>query len=132
MEMKLNKLDELKGKNPFVVPQGYMEGLTEQIMAGIPEETRVDTKIVSMRNRIRPWLYVAAAFAGLLILIRVFVIPVSGDTDQLNNESSDLQALVSGDFLQDISDDDWEYLEFIENQCLDREFAEEIDNMDYR
>ena len=131
MEMKLNKLDELKGKNPFVVPQGYMEGLTEQIMARIPKETHIDTKIVSMRNRIRPWLYIAAAFAGLLIFLKVFINPVSSDTDQSNNASSDLQALVSGDILQNISDDDWEYLEFIENQCLDRDFAEEIDNMDY-
>ena len=131
METKLNKLDELKGKNPFVVPQGYMEGLTEQIMAGIPEVTHVDTKIVSMRDRIRPWLYIAAAFAGLLIFFKVFINPVSSDTNQSNNASSDLQALVSGDILQNISDDDWEYLEFIENQYLDREFAEEIDNMDY-
>ena len=131
METKLNKLDELKGKNPFVVPQGYMEGLTEQIMAGIPEVTHV-TKIVTMRDRIRPWLYIAAAIAGLLIFLKVFINPVSGDTNQSNNASSDLQALVSGDILQNISDDDWEYLEFIENQYLDREFAEAFDYLAYR
>jgi len=131
METKLNKLDELKGKNPFKVPIGYKEGLTEQIMAGIPEGSFIEHKVVSMRDRIRPWLYLAAVFAGLLIFFRVFVTPVSQDTDQADNASFDLQAFVSGDFFQDITDDDLDYLEFIENQYLDREFAEEIDNMDY-
>ena len=94
MEMKPNKPDELKGRNPFKVPQGYMEGLTEQIMAGIPDVLPVETKVVSMRNRIRPWLYVAAAFAGLLICLKVFVNPVFQDTEQQDSDSSHLQALV--------------------------------------
>ena len=131
METKLNRLDELKGKNPFKVPKGYMESLSEQIMEGIPEVMHIETKVVSMRDRIRPWLYLAGVFAGLLILFRVFINPVSQDTDQQDNASSSLQALVSGDLLQIVSDDDLDYLEFIENQYLDREFAEEIDNMDY-
>jgi hypothetical protein len=131
MEMKPNKLDELKGRNPFKVPQGYMEGLTEQIMAGIPKVTPVEAKVISMRDRIRPWLYVAAVFAGLLIAFKVFIYPVSQDTAQQNNVSSNLQAVIMSDILQDITDDDLEYLEFIEDQYLDRELAEEIDNMDY-
>ena len=128
---ELNKLGEIKGKNPFKVPKGYMEGLTEQIMAGIPEITHMETKVVSLRERIRPWLYLAAVFAGLLIFLKVFINPVSRDTDQSDNVSSYLQAFVSDDFLQDMSDYDLEYLEFIENQYLYREFVEEIDNMDY-
>ena len=131
MEMKPNKPDELKGRNPFKVPQGYMEGLTAQIMAGIPEVSPVEAKVVSMRSRIRPWLYVAAVFAGLLIAFKVFIYPVSQDTAQQNNVSSNLQAVIMSDILQDITDDDLEYLEFIEDQYLDRELAEEIDNMDY-
>ena len=126
----MNKLDELKGKNPFKVPDGYMEGLKEQIMAGIPEITHA-SKVVSLRDRIRPWLYLAAAFAGLLIVFKVFINPVSRDTDQSGSASSSLQAFVSDDFLSFISEDDLEYLEYIESQCIDREFAEEIDNMDY-
>ena len=132
--MKPNSLDELKGQNPFKVPRGYMEDLTEQIMAGIPEDvyvSRFETKVISLRDRIRPWLYLAGVCAGLLILLQVFLNPVSHDTDQQDNTSSYLQAFVLGDFLQDITDDDWDYLEFLENQCLDRDFAEEIDNMIY-
>jgi len=130
MEIKPDRLDELKGKNPFKIPKGYIDGLTEQIMAAIPEVPHVETKVISMRDRVRPWLYLAAVFAGLLLFFKVFITPVSQDPLQLDNATSSLQAFILGDFLQDISDDDLDYLEFIENQYLDREFAEEIDNMD--
>jgi len=33
MKKEENNLDRLKGTNPFTVPEGYMEGLTERIMS---------------------------------------------------------------------------------------------------
>ena len=130
--MKQKKLNELLEKNPFKIPEGYFEGLTEQIMARIPAETYRETKVISLHDRIRPWLYMAGAIAGLLIIFRVFINPVATqDTEQSDEASSYLQALVFEDLFQGISDDDLDYLEFIENQYLSREFAEEIDNMDY-
>lgn len=37
MKTEQNNLDRLKGKNPFTVPEGYMEGLTANIMSQLPE-----------------------------------------------------------------------------------------------
>jgi len=128
MEMKQNKLDELKGKNPFKLPEGYMEGLTEQIMARIPETSRQEPKVVSLLERIRPWLYMAGVFAGLLVFFRLFLSPVSQETNAHNSELY-VQAIVSGEILQVISEEDMEYLEFMENQSLDRLFVEEIDGL---
>jgi len=124
--MNQNKLDELKGKNPFKLPDGYFEGLTGQIMAQIPETSPKETKVVSLYVRMRPWLYLAAVFAGLLIVLRVFMSPVSQETDD-RGEALYLQALVTGEMLQVISEEDIEYLEFLENHYLDRLFVEEID-----
>lgn len=124
MEIKQNKLDELKGKNPFKLQDGYFEGLTEQIMARIPDASHKETKVVSLSDRIRPWLYLAAVFAGLLVLLRVFISPVSQGADDWDDT---LYSLVTGEELQIISEDDMEYLEFMENQYLNRIFAEEID-----
>ena len=130
MEAKHSILDELKGKNPFKLPDRYMEGLTAQIMASIPEETYT-AKVVSLRDRIRPWLYLAGVLAGLLIFARVFISPVLREANQSNEASSYLQALVSGEIALTISEDDLDYLEYIENQYLDRDFAEEIDYMEH-
>ena len=126
MEMKQNKLDDLKGKNPFKIPEGYFEGLTDQIMAQILEVSQREPKVVSLRDRLRPWLYLAAVFAGLFIFLRVLMSPFWHKTDT-RDDVLYLQALVTGEELQVISDEDLEYLEFLENQYFDRIYAEEID-----
>jgi hypothetical protein len=131
MEVKQNILDELKGKNPFILPEGYMEGLTEQIMGKIPEVTYRETKVISLYDRIRPWLYVASVFLGLLILFRVFIYPTAQNKEPQKETSSYLQAFIYEDLLQIISDDDLDFLEYMESQHINRKFAEEIDNMDY-
>ena len=128
MEMKQNILDELKGKNPFKVPDGYFEGLTEQIMAQIPEVSLKETKVISLLDRVRPWLYLAGAVAGLLLIFRVFFSPVWQKTDDQHSELY-MQAFVSGEMVQVISEEDMDYLEFVANQNLDRLFAEEMDGL---
>ena len=66
MEANKNNLDQLKEKNPFKVPEGYFEHLSVQIMDQLPEkEPVVVAKQISLMDRVRPWLYMAAVFAGL-------------------------------------------------------------------
>ena len=65
MKKEENNLDRLKGTNPFTVPEGYMEGLTERIMSQLPEKPEERAKRISLMDRVRPWLYMAAVFAGL-------------------------------------------------------------------
>ena len=65
MKKEENNLDRLKGTNPFTVPEGYMEGLTERIMSQLPEKQEERAKRISLMDRVRPWLYMAAVFAGL-------------------------------------------------------------------
>ncbi len=69
MKKEENNLDRLKGTNPFTVPEGYMEGLTERIMSQLPEKQEERAKRISLMDRVRPWLYMAAVFAGLGFLI---------------------------------------------------------------
>ena len=72
MKTEQNNLDRLKGKNPFTVPEGYMEGLTANIMSQLPErEPEEEVKKVSLMDRVRPWLYMAAVFAGLGLFFKV-------------------------------------------------------------
>jgi hypothetical protein len=77
MSNKINQLDKLKTKNPFKVPDGYFESLTAQIMSQLPEKTDEETKIVSLWDRIKPCLYMAAMFIGIALMIKIFVTPVS-------------------------------------------------------
>lgn len=69
------KFDEREPHRPFTVPEGYFDNLTQNIMAALPEQEPVySTKItVTPWMRIRPYLYAAAAFAGIFFCIKAAV-----------------------------------------------------------
>lgn len=130
MKTEQNNLDQLKGKNPFTVPSGYMEGLTANIMSQLPEKPREEeVKKISFMERARPWLYMAAVFAGMGLFIRLLVgsdIRKEDGLDQLivkTEVSSNVAPVVQ------VSDDE-EYLDYLENQYVGNILAEEIDKFE--
>ena len=70
-----DKIVKMAGREtPFRVPDGYFENLTERIMDGLPEvEKKPAMKPVriSMWDRVKPWVYMAAMFVGAALIIRV-------------------------------------------------------------
>ena len=125
MNIEQNNLDRLKGKNPFSVPEGYMEGLTANIMSQLPERSpEKEAKKVSMMDRVRPWLYMAAVFAGLGLFFRVLVGPADkvAKTDSLLVKTDVSPASVTA--LQTAEDED--YLEYLEDQYAGYLLADEM------
>mgnify|MGYP004623115745 FL=1 len=132
--MKNSKLDDLKGKQPFRVPEGYMAGLTNQIMDRLPELPKEEEpQSVSLMDRIRPWLYLAAVFIGMGLFFRVIV-----DADKSVNQASVDSLLVQSEVSEaaveaidaDISADDADYLEYIEDQYNDYLFQESLTDLE--
>lgn len=127
MEKEQNNLDRLKGKNPFMVPNGYMEDLTANIMSQLPDKPRVEeAKKISMMDRVRPWLYMAAVFAGLGLFFKG-IVSLEGEKSQSDtllvqssNEVLDTKAAM-------LEEED-EYLEYLEAQYTDYLLAEELGN----
>ena len=117
MDKKTYNLDSLRGKQPFSVPKGYMDGLTDRIMNQIPEKRpqAEEPLVISWADRVRPWLYLAAVFAGLGIFFKTIV----GVMPQTENEEDSLlvqseRPLVSPDEIEAEQEEDLEYLEYIE------------------
>lgn len=126
MEKEQNNLDRFKGKNPFTVPDGYMEDLTANIMSRLPEKPQVEIKKISMMDRVRPWLYMAAVFAGLGLFFKA-IVGIGGDqsqTDTLLVQSEGTSATISA--IQEAENE--EYLEYLEAQYTDYLLAEELGN----
>ncbi len=125
MRKEDNSLERLKGINPFTVPDGYMEGFTERIMSQLPEKPAEGREPVTLMDRIRPWLYMAAMFAGLGLFFKAIV-----GSDGLGGDASDSLLVrtelpaASMEAIQ--SEEDEEYLEYIETQyaqyLLDEEY----------
>ena len=133
--MKNSKLDDLKGKQPFRVPEGYMAGLTNQIMDRLPELPKEEEpQSVSLMDRIRPWLYLAAVFIGMGLFFRIIV-----DADKSVNQASvDDSLLVQSEVSEaaieaidaDMSADDADYLEYIEDQYNDYLLQESLTDLE--
>ncbi|MDR3253195.1 MAG: hypothetical protein LBT35_06520 [Tannerella sp.] len=72
MRIENSNLEKFKDRNPFRVPDGYFENFTAKMMSSLPEKPVPEKVVViSMYDRIKPWLYMAAAFAGLMVLFSV-------------------------------------------------------------
>ena len=119
MNKKENTLDRLKGKQPFRVPDGYMEGLTNRIMESLPEPPVMEAESVSLVERIRPWLYLAAVFAGMGLFFKAIIGVDSAregtlsDTLLVRSEvpSASLEAIES-----EAAQEEADYLEYIEER----------------
>ncbi|MDR1407406.1 MAG: hypothetical protein LBJ23_05090 [Tannerella sp.] len=126
MEAKQSKLEKLKGQNPFRVPEGYMEALTSQIMSRIPDnEPQKETKVISLGERLRPLLYLAAVFIGLIFLFKVFINPATPKDDALQNGSAQMQASDA----ETVADDE-EFLEYMQQHYYSDLLAESLENID--
>ena len=117
MDKKTYNLDNLRGKQPSSVPKAYMDGLTDRIMNQIPEKRpqAEEPLVISWADRVRPWLYLAAVFAGLGIFFKTIV----GVMPQTENKGDSLlvqseRPLVSPDEIEAEQEEDLEYLEYIE------------------
>ena len=129
MDKKTYNLDNLRGKQPFSVPKGYMDGLTDRIMNQIPEKRpqAEEPLVISWADRVRPWLYLAAVFAGLGIFFKTIV----GIMPQTENAEDSLlvqseRPLVSPDEIEAEQEEDLEYLEYIEMKYSADLLANEI------
>ena len=117
--IKENRLDHLKGKQPFRMPDGYMEGLTNRIMESLPEPPVMEAESVSLVERIRPWLYLAAVFAGMGLFFKAIIGVDSAREDTLSDTllvrsevpSASLEAIES-----EAAQEEADYLEYIEER----------------
>ena len=87
MKEEDNILKKVGKENVFRVPDGYFENLTSEVMSRLPEK---ETPAIIKREptkweRIKPWVYMTAMFAGAALIIRV----ASTDRTPVNNRSGD-------------------------------------------
>ncbi|GHT25013.1 hypothetical protein AGMMS4957_19030 [Bacteroidia bacterium] len=69
----MTDMKDIDEKNPFTVPEGYFDGLTAQIMAQLPAR-QVDVAVRrTLWQHMEPYMYMAAMFAGISLIINVFV-----------------------------------------------------------
>ncbi len=102
-----------------------MEGLTERVMSRLPEKPqRMEAKKVTMTDRVRPWLYMAAVFAGMGLFFKAIVGIGGGKSaaDTLIVQSATVSETKAA--IREAENE--EYLEYIEAQFTDCLLSEEL------
>jgi hypothetical protein len=73
MDKKRILLEDIPKVELFKTPKGYFENFTNGIMAQLPDAIQGNSKSVNLWQRVRPWVYMAAMFAGIALMIQLFV-----------------------------------------------------------
>ena len=67
-------LQKIGKKNPFTVPENYFENFTQELMDKLPaKEAVLQTEAPTLWQRVKPWLFMAAMFCGIMLSVRIFV-----------------------------------------------------------
>jgi hypothetical protein len=94
MSNKENPRKETGNKNPFKVPEGYFDRLSDRLLSQLPERTVESPQPPSLWQRVQPWVYMAAMFCGIALMVNLFTrTPRQPDAAGLNlTSSADIEA----------------------------------------
>jgi len=84
----MEKLNNIPDKNPFRVPENYIEEVNRKILASTTEAV-TGSKKRGLYPRIRPFL-AAAASVAILIAVAYSVIKISGKVSDRKNSGSEI------------------------------------------
>lgn len=79
--------------NPFLVPDGYFEDFTRNLMAQLPAKDDIQEDLPELKittwQRIKPLLYLAAMFIGMIMCVRIVL------GEHANNTTEDMSSIVA-------------------------------------
>lgn len=98
-------LKKVGKENGFRVPDGYFENLTSEVMSRLPEkETPAFIKKEPTKwEKIKPWLYMTAMFAGAALIIRVASADRVPATDNIAMDEPETE-VVSDEYISTVLD----------------------------
>jgi len=104
-----NILKKAGTDNPFSVPDHYFEDFSRNLMAKLPEKEPLPLpEEPTLWQRVKPWIYMAAMFCGIMLSVRVFVgepqkeeIPHINVADAENIPDEDWEIIIDGIMMDD-------------------------------
>ena len=109
---------------PFRVPDGYFEGLTNRILSALPDPLAdaPQPPTVSLMEKVKPLIYLAAAFLGMVLLFKG--LSALRPADRTIEQPLYVQHATTPSAA---ADDEADFLDYLEAQYADLFFSDEID-----
>ena len=115
METKKQTLEEIGNKIPFKVPENYFSQVNDTIMANLPEKEAPVIVPISLWDKTKPWVYMAAMFLGLFFTVKVLITNTSSDQN----------------YWSDVEISEEEFFEYIDAQFVEENYYDLVHNQDY-
>lgn len=77
--------NEFGRETGFRVPDGYFDEVFDRISASLPEHSRKPAPQLTRWQRVRPYIYLAAMFAGIWCMMKMFHMMTSSPEVSLDN-----------------------------------------------
>lgn len=105
MKEEDNILKKVGKENAFRVPDGYFENLASEVMSRLPEKEKPAfvKREPTKWERVKPWLYMTAMFAGAALIIRVASADRTSATEQIAMEDTETE-IVSDEYISSVLD----------------------------
>jgi len=65
------RLDTIKRADPFKTPDGYFDFFNSDLISKLPERSVENPKVINLWDRVKPWIYMAAVFVGVALIINL-------------------------------------------------------------
>jgi hypothetical protein len=103
--------------NPFTVPEGYFENLTNQVMRELPEKPVAEykTKPVTLWDKAKPSVYLAAMFVGAAIIIKVLGYMHDNDPAVIQAENDEYETEMVQNMVESMQMDDYSLYLYLSN-----------------
>ena len=97
METRHDILEKVGHKTGFTVPDGYFDNVRSKILQNLPEYQEARPEPVSRWRKIQPYLYMAAMFAGIWCMMKMFHMMTVTDLSLDNPPESIALAMADSD-----------------------------------
>lgn len=131
MKTKKQTLAEIGNKVPFKVPENYFSELNDSIMANLPEKEAPVVEVVTMWDKVKPWLYMAAMFLGLFFTIRLITNSTQPNSSNARENTASTITSSQQNYWNDVSISEEEFFDYIETQFVDEDYYDLVNTLEY-
>ena len=101
--------------NPFRVPEHYFDNFTKELMGKLPEKEPLPYSLEpTLWQRVKPWIYMAAMFCGIMLSVRIFVGEPQKDEFSISQAEAEMLPEEEWEnFVRRAFDDNYETYQFL-------------------
>lgn len=101
MKNATDKLSRLPKSDGMTVPEAYFERFAAKTIASLPEKEIEAASERTFWHRVRPYVYLAAMFAGIWLMLKIFTLTSSTTPMSLDTDPVVAEALSNDDFVNE-------------------------------